>query len=126
MFASSEALSGLDDCGIELVGPTISISEQDAQLIDVICAKPDPRLFRSHCHFVNIGDPLDLALSRDQLTPEMFSAGNTFRMLFAKLQRSGTDSTQALNLGDGTGSGFTQVQAEAGATLANNPRPHIG
>jgi hypothetical protein len=72
-----------------------------------------------HRHFVNVGDPLDFALSRDQITSEMFSAGNTFRVLFAKLHRSGTDSTQALNLKGGAGTGFTDVQAEAGASLAN-------
>lgn len=72
-----------------------------------------------HRHFRNVGDPLDKAREDEAITPGLFDVGHNFRVIYSNLHRSGTDSTQALNvIGGGAGAGYTQTQAEAGLALA--------
>lgn len=84
-------------------------------------AKPGPGMVlvkegeRESTHFRNVGHPLDLALERRQITPELWNVGNTYRVMFEKIGRSGLDSTQALDASGGGGGGapFTQTQVDA-------------
>jgi hypothetical protein len=56
-------------------------------------------------HFKNIGDPLDLALARNQITQALWDVGDLFRKTFAMLGASGKDSTQALMSPGGSSDG---------------------
>jgi hypothetical protein len=59
--------------------------------------------------------PLRLAYHRGQISEAHFQAGETYRIMFEKMRRSGLDSSQALDRSGGGGNGapFTQTQVDA-------------
>lgn len=74
---------------------------------------------RESRHYRNVGNhPLDLALDRKQITEELWAAGNTYRIMFEKLGRSGIDSTQAMMSGGGSGQGVPFTDAQVDAVMA--------
>ena len=72
---------------------------------------------RESLHYRNVGNhPLDLALERGQITPELHTAGNTYRAMFERLGRSGIDCSQMMLSGGGGGAQsvpFTDAQVDA-------------
>ena len=75
---------------------------------------------RESRHYRNVGNhPLDLALERKQITPELHSAGNTYRAMFERLGRSGIDATQMMLSGGGGAQNvpFTDAQVDAIRTM---------
>jgi hypothetical protein len=71
---------------------------------------------RESRHYRNVGNhPLDLALERGQISAELHAAGNTYRVMFEKLGRSGIDTTQIMQTGGGGAQSvpFTDAQVDA-------------
>ena len=73
----------------------------------------NPRLGRLNKHYVNLNHPLDLALHREKISHDQFTAGDMYRDRFLLRERSGVDSTQGSNGGGGSGTPFTQTQWDA-------------
>lgn len=62
----------------------------------------------------NIGEhPLTLAFETDKISADEHNAGNTYRVLFEKLGRTGKDSTDKDVTGAPAGTPWTQTQFEA-------------
>jgi hypothetical protein len=75
---------------------------------------------RESRHYRNVGNhPLDLALDRGQIRPELHLAGNTYRAMFERLGRSGIDATQMMLSGGGGAQSvpFTDAQVDAVRTM---------
>lgn len=71
---------------------------------------------RESRHFRNVGDPLDLAYERGQISEELHQAGNIYREAYEKRGRSGLDSTQMIDRsrsGESTPTPFCQMQVDA-------------
>lgn len=59
--------------------------------------------------------PLEMARERQMISPELYTVGNTYRIMFEKMGRSGRDSTQALDriVNGASPTPFSQIQVDA-------------